>query len=110
MCIGTLVQKAACRLSVTHIGKDVLVYVQTRNMTYASPQHATIEKQLTVETVLKQTGHRYAKHFCKFEIKIMSFFKRNEAGSKQIFYMKFYLCTEKWNHIVYLVYANMYHL
>ena len=51
-------------------------------MTYATPQHAAVEKWANVETVVKQvkqTGQRYAKHFHKFEIKMMSSFKSNEA-------------------------------
>ena len=51
-------------------------------MTYPTPEHAAVEKEATVETVVKQvkqTGQRYAKYFHKFEIKIMSYFKSNEV-------------------------------
>ena len=48
-------------------------------MTYATPEHVAVEKYATGETVMKQTGQQYAKHLHKFEIKITSFFKRNEA-------------------------------
>ena len=51
-------------------------------MTYATPEHAAVEKNATVETVMKHTGQQYAKHFHKFEIKITSSFKRNEAWSQ----------------------------
>ena len=67
-----------------------------------------------METVVKQTRQRYAKHFHKLEIKIMSSpFKSNDAWFQtNILYeiIKFYLCTEYWKHIVYLVYANMKHI
>ena len=53
-----------------------------------------------METVVKQAGQRYAKHFYKFEIKIMRSFRGNERvgrkalqklnpGFKQIFHIKF---------------------
>ena len=48
-------------------------------MTYATPEHAAAEKKATVETVVKLTGQRYAKHFYKFEITKISSFKSNEA-------------------------------
>ena len=50
-CMGTLFQKVSCRLLVADIGKAVPVHVQARNMTYASPEHAAVDK-----TVVKQTG------------------------------------------------------
>ena len=48
-------------------------------MTYDTPEHAAVEKYVTVETVMKHTGQQYAKHFHKFEIKITSSLGRNEA-------------------------------
>ena len=63
MPLDTLFQKVACRLLVAYIGKAVPVYVQARNMTYATPEHAAVEKLATVETVVKQvkqTGQQYA--------------------------------------------------
>ena len=58
--MGTLFQKVVRRLLLAYIGKTVPIYVQARNMTYATPEHAAIEKQATVETVAKLTGQRYA--------------------------------------------------
>ena len=58
-------------------------------MTYATPEHAAVEKKTAVETVVKQKGQRYAKHFHKFEIKIMSSFKSNEAWFQTNIYMNF---------------------
>ena len=43
----------------------------------------------------------------KFE-KNHEFLEVMKPGSEQIFYIKFYLCTQSSNHIVYLVYANIY--
>ena len=96
--MGTLFPTVACRLLVSYIGKAVPVYIQTGSMTYASPEHAAVEKYATVEAVVKQvkqTRQRYGKHFNKFKIKIMSSFKSNQRVGKfqKIFYMKFYLCT-----------------
>ena len=56
MPLGALFHKITCRLLVAYIGKAVPVYVQARNMTYATPEHAAVEKWVTVETVMKQTG------------------------------------------------------
>ena len=83
--MGFLFHQVACRLLVACIETAVPVYVQARSMTYAIPEHAAVEKKTTVEIVVKQTGQRYAKHFHKFEIKIIVM----KPGSKQIFYMKF---------------------
>ena len=60
--MGTLFQKVACRLLVADTGKVVSVYVQSRNMTYATPEHAAVEKEASLETVAKETGQQYAKH------------------------------------------------
>ena len=77
--MSTLFQKVACKLLVVYIGRAVPVYVRARNVTYATPEQATVEKWATVETVVMQTGQGYAKHFHKFKIKIMSSFNSNEA-------------------------------
>ena len=61
------------------MGKAFTVYGQARNMTYATPEHAAVEKKATVKIVVKQTGQRYARHFHKFEIKSLSSFKSNES-------------------------------
>ena len=44
MPLGTLFHKVACRLLVPYIEKAVTVYVEARNMTYATPEHAAVEK------------------------------------------------------------------
>ena len=41
--MGTFFQKVACKLLVAYIGKAVPVYVQARNLTYATPQHAAVD-------------------------------------------------------------------
>ena len=51
-----LVQKVACRVLVTYIGKAVPVYVQARNRTYATPEHAAVDKKAGKKTVVKLTG------------------------------------------------------
>ena len=91
---GTLFQQVAYRLLVAYIETAVPVYVQARNMTYATPEPAAVEKKTTVETVVKQTGQRYAKHFHKFEIKIMSSFKSNEPWFQTNILYEIYLCIE----------------
>ena len=50
-----------------------------RNITYGTPEYAAVEKQAAVETVVNQTGQRYAKHSHEFEMKITGSFKSNEA-------------------------------
>ena len=52
----TLFPKLVCRLLVASIREAVPAYVQARNTTYATPEHAVVEKQETVETVVKQIG------------------------------------------------------
>ena len=54
--INNLFQKVVCRLLVIYIGMAVPVYVQARNTINVTPEHAAVEKQATVETVVKQIG------------------------------------------------------
>ena len=54
--MGTLFQNVVCRLSVESIRIAAPVYVQARNTTYATPEHAAVEKYATVEAVVKQIG------------------------------------------------------
>ena len=42
--MGTLFQKVVFRLLVASIRMTVPVYVQARNTTYATPEHAAVEK------------------------------------------------------------------
>ena len=63
------------------------------NMASATLEHAAVEKKTTMEIVVKQTGPHYAIYIYTFEInKDREFLSRvMELGSKQVFYMKFYL-------------------
>ena len=48
-------------------------------MTYATPEHAAVEKWATVDTIVKLTRQQDTKHFHTLEIKILGSFKSNEA-------------------------------